>query len=533
MVHGQHIILTERIRVKIEEVLKMQIELLKQPIRSYRTIEIRETEEMVENSIIVPDSKPDIKNMLLTDAECFVTSVEKSGRMVEVSGDIKYRILYISDTPEQRPESIMTHFTWSFSVPKPKAEGDIGVFARCRCQHTEANIVNGRKISVRTVIALICRFYEIKSDETGREILGENVYLKTIPINAVTLQNNSGINARVSNILSLPHGSPAIKEIMFSRINLGPAELSCREEDPCLEAKGTAYILYRSDTMEESIESVVLEFPVKATTGLQDANEGMVMANCVLKDWEIEAIEDNDGLNTQVSVNLEVEVDAQSLLMEEHTVIEDAYSTDHRLDLKKSNISIITDERELSEAVEINQRVRIEDPQGQLSEVLLVCASERNIAAMMNDINVNMQGTLGADIVFSSADKQIKSHQLEIPFSHTFGLPEMGQWNIIDTCFNIDDVSFDIAGGDSIELSIRLKVKLRVAKIEEIMSTESLTAVKEDNRKKAPIILYFTRPEDTLWSIAKNYRIPMSRLAIENGIDASAKLEPGKRLFIM
>ncbi|HHY65503.1 MAG TPA: DUF3794 domain-containing protein, partial [Clostridiaceae bacterium] len=95
----------------------MQIELLKQPIRSYRTIEIRETEEMVENSIIVPDSKPDIRNMLLADAECFVTSVEKSGRMVEVGGEIRYRILYVSDTPEQRPESIVTHFTWSFSVP--------------------------------------------------------------------------------------------------------------------------------------------------------------------------------------------------------------------------------------------------------------------------------------------------------------------------------------------------------------------------------------------------------------------------------
>ena len=533
MVYGQHIILTERIRVKIEEVLKMQIELLKQPIRSYRTIEIRETEEMVENSIIVPDSKPDIRNMLLADAECFVTSVEKSGRMVEVGGEIRYRILYVSDTPEQRPESIVTHFTWSFSVPKPKTEGEFGVFARCRCQHTEANIINGRKISVRTVIALICRFYEIRSDETGREILGENVYLKTVPINTVTLKNNSGINARVSNILSLPHGSPAIKEILFSRINLGPAELSYRDEEPCLGARGTAYILYRSDTMDESIESVVLEFPVKAATGLQDANEGMVMANCVLKNWELEPIEDNDGLNTQVSVNLEVEVDAQSLLMEEQTIIEDAYSTDYRLDLKKNNISIITDERELSEPVEINQRIRPDDTSGPLAEVLLVCASERNIASMMNDSNINIQGTIGVDMVYSSADKQVKSHQLEMPFSNVFALPESGQWKIVDVSFNIDDVSFDIAGSDSIELSIRLKVKLRVEKIEEIMCTESLTAIKEENRKKAPVILYFARPEDTLWSIAKNYRIPVSRLAIENGIDASAKLEPGKRLFIM
>ena len=157
----------------------MQMELLKKPIRSYRTIEIRETEEMLENSIIVPDSKPDIKNIILADAECFVTSVEKSGRRVEVSGEIRYRILYSSDTPDQRTESIVTQFPWSFSIQKPKAEADIGVFARSFSQHTEANIANGRKIIARTVCSIISRFYEIRSDEIGREILGENVYLQT------------------------------------------------------------------------------------------------------------------------------------------------------------------------------------------------------------------------------------------------------------------------------------------------------------------------------------------------------------------
>jgi LysM repeat protein len=51
--------------------------------------------------------------------------------------------------------------------------------------------------------------------------------------------------------------------------------------------------------------------------------------------------------------------------------------------------------------------------------------------------------------------------------------------------------------------------------------------------RKAPIILYFAQPNDTLWSIAKNYRIPVSRLAADNGLEAEAKPEVGKRLFIM
>lgn len=511
----------------------MQMELLKKPVRSYRTIDIRETEEMLENSIIVPDSKPDVRNILLADAESFVTNVEKSGRMIEVNGEIRYRILYCSDTPNQRPESIIARYPWSVSVQKPKADVEIGVFAKCRCQHTEANALNGRKIIARTVTSLICRFYEIKNDEIGREILGENVFLKTAPVNIISLKDSGDINAKVSNLISLPHGSPAIKEVLFSRVNLGSAEISYREEEPCLEAKGMLYLLYRSDTMDESIESVVLEFPVKTATGVQIGADAMVFTTNVLKNWELEVLEDNDGLNTQISISMEVEVDAQAMVHEEQIIIEDAYSVDFQLVLNKTPLNVVTDEREFCETQEINQRIHFEMNEKHLDEVLMVCANERNIASKASDRNVNVQGTVGVDVLFCASDKEIHSHCVELPFTHTFILPDNGQWQVIQSCFNIEDVSFDIAGSDAIELCIKMKIKLRAAKVEEIICADALNVTKDDNVRKSPIILYFAQPNDTLWNIAKRYRVSISQLAAENGLDVEAMPESGKRLFIM
>jgi len=511
----------------------MQMELIKKPIRSYRTIEIRETEEMLENSIIVPDSKPDIKNIILADAECFVTNVEKSGRMMEVSGDIRYRILYVSDTPEQKIESIVTQFPWSFSLQKPKAEEEVGVFARSYSQHTDANIVNGRKITARTVCSIISRFYEIRTDEIGREILGENVYLKTTPVNIISLKDSGDIMAKVSNVLSLPHGSPAIKEILFSRINVGSTELTYNEDEPAIEAKGTAYILYRSDTIDESIESAVLEFPIKTVTGIVTVPNETVLATSVLKHWELEPIEDADGLLTQVAVNLEFQVDAQALVPEEQIVIEDAYSTDYRLDLKKSKINVATDEREISESLELKQKIRIEDPDNQMAEVLLVCAGERSMASKLDEKGISAQGTLGADIVYMTQNGEMKSYFVELSFSQNVDLPGEGQWQLVQSFFNINDVEFDISGTDTVELKITIDSKFRIARYEEIVCTEALTAVKEESRKKAPIILYFTHPGDTMWSVAKRYRIPLSRLALDNGLDASETLQVGQKLFIM
>lgn len=508
------------------------MELVKKPVRTYRTISIVEPEEMFEHSIIVPDVKPDVRSILMADAEGFVVNIEKTGRMVEVSGEIQYKILYISDTPEQRIESITARYPWSISLQKPKNDGEIGIFVRSRCQHSDVNIVNGRKIVCRTVTSLVCRFYEIRSDEIGREILGENVFLKTRPVNIVSLKDLCETSVRVNDVLALPPGRPAIKEILFSRINLGRPQVNYREEETQLECKGTLFLLYRSDTMDESIESVILEFPVKVSTGVQAGENAMVFASGVLKDWEIRLKEDDDGLYTRLSVNLEIEVDTQAMVNEEQMVIEDAYSCECRMELGKLPVKVTSDAREFCEEAVISQRISLDSAVDPLDEVLMVCANERNISSLLGE-SIGVQGTLGLNILFLTRGKEYQGRTIDLPFNHYFQLPEIGDWRIIQTSFNIEDVRFDIAGTDSIDVSIILKIGVRICKVEEIASTDSINMVKEESQKRAPFIIYFTQPNDTLWDVAKHYRIPVSRLCSDNNIESDARLEPGKRLFIM
>jgi len=508
------------------------MELVKRPIRSYRTIDIAEPEEMFEHSIIVPDVKPDIRSILLADAECFVTGIEKTGRMIEVSGEIQYKILYIADTPEQKVESITAKYPWSFSLQKPKADGEIGAFARCRCQHTDVNIVNGRKLVCRTVIALVCRFYEIRSSEIGREILGENVFLKTSPVNVMILRDNGNTSVKVSDILALPPGSPPIKEILFSRVNLGSAEISYRDDEPVLEARGNLFLLYRSDSLDESIESVVMEFPVKTSVGIQVSEYATVFATNILKNWEIRLAEDADGLFTRLSVNLDIDIDAQSMVSEEQLVIEDAYSCDCNLELNMVPVKLVTDEREFCEDHLVTQRISLETPDDPLDEVLMVCPNERNIASMISD-SLNVQGNIGLNILFLTRGKQYQGRTLDIPFNHSINLPEKGNWQLIQSQFSIEDIQFDIAGSDSIDLSVKIRIKVRACRIGEVVCPDSLKAVREECANRAPLTIYFCQPGDSIWNIAKNYRIPVSKLCADNGISEDEKLEAGRRMFIM
>jgi len=512
------------------------MELIRRPVRTYRTIEIRETEELFENSMIVPDSKPDVKNILVSDAECFVTGVEKSGRMMEVSGEIRYRILYVSDTPDRRVESIATHFPWSVSCQKPKNEGETGVIARCRCQHTEANALNGRKIVGRTVTSLNLRFVEIRSEELSNEIAGENICVRNKPVNVVSLKDTMDTVARVNQTLSLPNGSPAIKEILFAKVNVGHPDVSYRDEEAALEAKGTLNMLYRGEESDDSLESVVLEFPVKAGIGVHSGEESLVFASTALKSWEVEPAEDTDGLNTQVYVSMEMEVNSQAVRQEEVVLVEDAYALDNNLSLNRVPVNLVTDERELTENYDATARIRLENENNHLDEIYMVTASNKSVTSKVSEKTLSIQGSVAVDAVYCADKKTMdtRSQNVELPINTMLQLPDNGNWQVVDASVAIEDVAFDIGGSDAIDVSVKLKIQARISKLEEIQCIDNAVLTRDENSgRKAPVIMYFTQPGDTLWDIAKRYRIPVDRLAQDNNLDAQAAPDVGKKMFIM
>ncbi len=512
------------------------MELIKKPVRTYRTIEIRETEELFENSIIVPDSKPDVKFLLVVNAECFVTGVEKTGRMLEVSGEIKYRILYVSDTPDSRLESITSRFPWSVSCQKPKTDAEIGVVAGCRCQHTEAGAVNGRKIVGRSVTSLICRFFEIMNSDLSREIEGENVFVKSMPINVVSLKDNLDSVTRVNQTLALPHGSPAIGEILYAKVNLGNPQVGYKEDEACLECKGTLNMLYRGDMAEDSVESVVLEFPVKMNTGIDPGGENIVLASTALKNWEVEPQEDSDGIYTQVSISMEVDVNAQAVRHEEQMVVDDAYSLDTIINLNKAPLDIVTDERELVDNLEANTHIRLDSDNGSLDEIYMVAVGKKSVLSNISDNHINVQGNVGVDVVYlgDRKAKDTRSQTVEIPFTRALPLPDGENWQVTEADCFIEDSSFEIISNDSLDISVKISIRLRLCKCSSYACIESIEEIKRETAgRKAPILLYFAQPGDTLWSVAKHYRIPLENLARDNNMGPEDILETGKKMFIM
>lgn len=130
----------------------MSFELVRESIRVNQVIGEDLTQTVIENDIIVPDVKPDVSHILLLDGDIFSYNTEVSQDKVAVNGTIQYKILYVSDDEERSVKSINTSSNFYCALDIPNTRSGMGSRVKCEIEHIDYEILNGRKINVKSIV---------------------------------------------------------------------------------------------------------------------------------------------------------------------------------------------------------------------------------------------------------------------------------------------------------------------------------------------------------------------------------------------
>ena len=188
----------------------MSLELVGEPIRINRTIGEDSTQTIVENDIIVPDTKPDIANILLLDGDAWVSGTDTAADRVLVSGSVRYKILYISEDPEQPVKSITSVSSFQYSMEMPGARQGMQSRAKCDIEHLEYEILNSRKVNVKAIISLSGKVTEQADQYITKGFEGsDGIQVLRKALTANTYLGDCQADCRISETLDIPVGKPA------------------------------------------------------------------------------------------------------------------------------------------------------------------------------------------------------------------------------------------------------------------------------------------------------------------------------------
>lgn len=126
----------------------------------------------------------------------------------------------------------------------------------------------------------------------------------------------------------------------------------------------------------------------------------------------------------------------------------------------------------------------------------------------------------------------IETKNIVIPFNHNMNCEGINQNSKLDVKMEIGTKDVIIMPDESIELKIDVNLLIDIFKSVEINIINDMKIEENKDNEIYSIIIYFVKPGDTLWKIAKKFRSTVENIVKINDIEDENKIYPGQQLFI-
>ena len=153
----------------------------------------------------------------------------------------------------------------------------------------------------------------------------------------------------------------------------------------------------------------------------------------------------------------------------------------------------------------------------------------------INDSEITYSGDLNMNFIFTN-DSTINSRSAKIPFECSVDNENRSNDINVDTEISIKESNFEINAKGEVSGKIEMEFLANTTKNESMCIIDNIEVVENkenlDDEDYSSLILYITRPGDTLWKIAKGFNTTVEELVRMNGIQDENKIDVGQKIYI-
>ena len=134
-------------------------------------------------------------------------------------------------------------------------------------------------------------------------------------------------------------------------------------------------------------------------------------------------------------------------------------------------------------------------------------------------------------ILLNSDETSTKSQEVTIPFNFNQEINGINKDTSID--LEISKI-FEEFTKDNMDVSVKIDLEANTNSydLERINVIDNIEELQESDDNPYSMVIYFVKPGDTLWKIAKRYRSTVADIARINDIENPSKISVGMQLFI-
>ena len=507
----------------------MEVQVSKENICINKLITEKKEIIFVSNDIIVPDSKPDILSTINVSGNICLYKKEITEDKVKIDGAVNTYIMYLPDSKDDNLRALNCNLDFSESIAVKGAREGMYLNTDCIIRDMECKVINGRKINVKASLEVNIKIYsneDIQIINKINNIEDIQTLQKDFEINSLIGTGKTSVYAK--DTLNTD-AKDEIAEILKVDINLVDKDIKISYNKILAKAEAEIKIMYLTE--DNRIGRVVGKIPVVGFIDIQNISEENICdVNYEIKNMLFRL---NPPEEHSIYVELEIEENCMAYENKRINLIQDLYSPTTNLEFSQKRISTSIDKRENLKDIMVKDQVQIPDiSDGSLLDVEITPSL---LNTQINDSEITYSGDLNMNFIFTN-DSTINSRSAKIPFECSVDNENRSNDINVDTEISIKESNFEINAKGEVSGKIEMEFLAKTTKNESMCIIDNIEVVENkenlDDEDYSSLILYITRPGDTLWKIAKGFNTTVEELVRMNGIQDENKIDVGQKIYI-
>lgn len=481
----------------------------------------------VEGDIIIPDIKPDILNAINTNGIICIYKKEVLDGKIKIDGCINSNIMYLADNEESSIRGLSSNIDFSKVIEVEEARTGMTAECEINLKSMECKVLNGRKINVRSMIEVNAKVSVNQEMEFIENITNINDIQKLNREFSMNSLLGAGETKAYGKDTLMIDGIDDLCEIVKTNVDIVNRETKVSYNKVLAKAEVSIKIMYLTE--DNRINCVKGKIPVMGFIDIQNVSEDNL---CDVK-YELKnlIVKPNNVEEHSIYVEAEVGMECQVYENKEVNLIQDLYSPSVELNSECKKIKTMQEKRKVEDVCNIRQKQVISEIRNEKIYDADVCVNIQN-QNIMND-RIIYEGEIEINFIFSSSKTGgMDSKKIVIPFNYSMDAQGITKESKINSQVEIESQDFVIMPDESIDIKIDLNFILDIFKNVDINIINNIGMDENKSQDFYSVVIYFVKPGDTLWTIAKKFKSTVENIAKMNGIEDENKINVGQQLFI-
>lgn len=505
----------------------MAIETLKENVCVNQIIGKTRESIVAEGDVIIPDIKPDILSTINTNGTVCIYKKEILDGKIRIDGGVQVYIMYLADDENSSVRGINTVIDFTKIIEMENINSGMNMDSNINLGEIECKILNGRKVNIKANIDIGVNIYSNENIEFIKDVENDNE-VQVLNTSAVmdSLLGTGMTKAYAKDTITIDNNDN-LSEIMKVNLNMTNKETKTSYNKILVKSDMQVNIMYLTD--DNRVNEVKWQIPVMGFIDMQGISDDNLcdvnyeIKNCLVKPNNVD--------EHSIYIEVELEISCNVFEKKELNIIQDLYSPTENLNISQKNITVMQDKKMLNSNCSIKEKMNISELQNSKICNLEICPK----IIKQNNYNdkIIIEGELQAKFIFiSGTTNRVDVNIQNIPFNTTVDCQGISNNSNLSSNIEICSQGFEMMSDGTIEISADLNVITDICKMIEVSVIDNVETCDSNEENIYSIVVYFVKPGDTLWNIAKKFKSTITAIASVNGIEDENKINVGQQLFI-